>query len=378
MVAWKNFEKEVRTTIEDVCKGAEISEQFNLNWIEPDDKNHQSNRPDFIVKLGDIYLVIDAKCWKRFIVPNPLDITDKQTYKQWSSKNILKTFWYSYYFEILLNHHRNFDFELYYKILYISGVADNPDKPIIAYLSGDHETAEIALNFEYEHPKEGMLPIKLSDICPVVVPVIITRNDTELSQDMEDVGKKLTDLSIIQFPRNELIVNTLEPGIAPAIPKSIFITKIGKFREVVDLITKSCPTHLNKTGTSLKELERISPKFKLPPNAGFILNFYSKKPSVLTIGKQLTTYYVRCPKCEKKISDFSRVTGWCPIYSEPLINYKCLTGPNRELCVACPSEEFNIDDEIYLCSDCDIFFDLKGKHCDWNEFIDNPSLLISV
>lgn len=378
MSNWKHFEGIVRAEIDKVCKEAEVSEQFDLNWIEQDRDHHSSNRPDFIVKLGDLYLVIDAKCWKNFNLDNPLDTKSNKKWFRWSAKNVLKTFWYAYYFELLLNNVKADHLDLRFKTLPIKGVEEKLEKPITAYLSGDHNSAYIAFDFEYEHPKDGLMPIKLSELHSIVVPILVVRDDTNLTEASN--GKDaIIDLATLQFPRNELIVNTLDPGIAPMVPKTIFVTKIGKLKEVIDIITshKICSKHMEYLGTPLSELEKATVDFKLPQNAGFILNFFEKTNTTFTIGKELATYFSRCPKCKQRASDFNRVTGWCPVYREPLINDKCLTGPGRSMC-CCPNNDFNIDDEVYLCPDCQIFFNPDGDYVEWNDFMDDPSKLITM
>jgi hypothetical protein len=83
------------------------------------------------------------------------------------------------------------------------------------------------------------------------------------------------------------------------------------------------------------------------------------------------TYAMECPKCHEETTD--EVTGWCPVYAEPLINGECITGPDRQMCFAGCREDFSYGQDklgkIFHCPNCEIFYNNNRKIIDWNSAI---------
>ena len=101
MTAWRNFEKSI---VDDIKQNFnfEICSQFKFNWTIEDEKGSLSNRPDILVKIGNLYLVIDAKFWKKFTIPAiNSKLNPRKDFREWSITAIIHTFWYSYFIEFL-------------------------------------------------------------------------------------------------------------------------------------------------------------------------------------------------------------------------------------------------------------------------------------
>lgn len=79
--------------------------------------------------------------------------------------------------------------------------------------------------------------------------------------------------------------------------------------------------------------------------------------------KEEFDYDLVCPVCGN--DDFSEVTGWCPNYSEPLIEGQCITGPSRPMCCGVI---FNVEDVFYCSEPCDTFFSYD-EYIDWNDIM---------
>ena len=74
-----------------------------------------------------------------------------------------------------------------------------------------------------------------------------------------------------------------------------------------------------------------------------------------------------CPKCNE--TELAIMTGYCTVYSEPILDKDCITGPYREMCfnpqcIDLFTHEKLINANIRYCIHCDTFYDSKNKPID--------------
>ena len=231
-----------------------------------------------------------------------------------------------------------------------------PNRCKYGFLYSDHKSLYVCTDVLIENETDNYRTIT-ADYFPEVIPIIVTKSNITIETHDNKINH--VDECQITLPHGDNFIYTTDPTKAPKIPKKIYIINYKILPDFIKRLLTYYPDRINNNEISLKNIEKYAASFPIPPNAGFIMNFFDEDTLPMSKGNFLSTFYTRCPICRYTVSEINRVTGKCPTHGNIMINYHCNS------CDLQFDDTSLLEKHIYFCPICCKYFDMYENSFDY-------------